>query len=188
MNLTEFARLVTPEERQRRLGQAGRVLWLTGLSGSGKSTIAFNVERSLIEQGKFATVLDGDSVRMGLCQGLDFTPEGRQENLRRVAHVARLLADSGVIVLCAFVSPFGVVRQMVRTIIEPIAFDLVHIDTSLEICEARDSKGLYARARRGEIPDFTGISSPYERPVDAQLTLDGDQSVEAMCQQLLKAI
>ena len=133
MNLTEFTRLVSPEDRARKLGQSGRVLWFTGLSGSGKSTIAFSVERALLNQGRFVTVLDGDSVRMGLCEGLGFTPEGRAENLRRVGHVSRLMAESGLIVLCAFVSPYVAARKMVRTIVEPIPFDIIHLDTPLEL-------------------------------------------------------
>ena len=178
MNLTEFTRLMSPEDRARQLGQSGRVFWFTGLSGSGKSTIAFTVERALIEAGRFVTVLDGDSVRMGLCQGLDFSPEGRSENLRRVAHVARLMADSGLIVLCAFVSPYSAARKMVRTIIDPVPFDIVYVDTPLDLCEARDPKGLYARARRGEITNFTGVSAPYEHPVTPTITLDGRLTVD----------
>ena len=188
MNLTEFTRLVSPQHRAIRLGQTGRVIWLTGLSGSGKSTIAFQAERILIERGVFATVLDGDSVCLGLCEGLGFSTEGRLENLRRVAHVASLMAEAGLIVLCAFISPSGDGRELVRQIVSPQSFDLVYVNTPLETCEARDPKGLYVKARRGEIKDFTGISAPYDAPMEPELDLDGSRSPEDLAQDLIEGL
>lgn len=185
MNLTEFERIVEPAVRAEHLGQTGRVLWLTGLSGSGKSTIAFHAEKALLEEKKFVTVLDGDSVRLGLCQGLGFSQEGRHENLRRVAHVARLMAEAGLIVVCAFVSPSADSRSRVREIVMPNAFDLVYVDTSLSVCEQRDPKGLYRKARRGEVESFTGVSAPYDVPLEPSLTLDGSQAVAVLVDRLL---
>ena len=167
-------------ERQKLRGGAGRVIWFTGLSGSGKSTVAFGVESALLKSGVGATILDADSVRLGLCKGLDFSLEGRSENLRRVAHAAALMADSGLVVLCAFVSPLEAQRALVREIVSPLRFDLVYVDASLELCESRDPKGLYAQARAGHIKDFTGVSSPYETPVAAEVRLDAELSLKRL--------
>ena len=165
--LTPFAERLDAQRREALLGQHGRVVWFTGMSGSGKSTVAHALEDKLLHARLRATVLDGDSVRLGLCAGLDFTNAGRTENLRRVAHVAHLMADAGLIVLCAFVSPLESQRKMVRNIIGAERFSLVYMDASLALCESRDPKGLYQKARAGEIPNFTGVSSPYEVPNDA---------------------
>ena len=166
--LTPYAGRLEAEQRAALLGQKGMVIWFTGLSGSGKSTVAHGLEERLLRRGQRTTVLDGDSVRLGLCEGLDFSAEGRAENLRRVAHVARLMCDAGLIVLCAFVSPLRSQRSRVRSIIGHRRFELVYMNADLDLCEQRDPKGLYVRARRGEISNFTGISSPYEVPTDEE--------------------
>ncbi len=163
-------RLVQRAERETANGHRGGVVWLTGLSGSGKSTIAAAVERRLFEQGVFVRVLDGDNVRSGLNGNLGFSLEDRRENTRRVAEVAKLFAEAGAIVLCSFVSPTRQLRAAVAEILGDDYFE-VFVDTPLEECERRDVKGLYAKARAGEIRDFTGIDSPYETPTAPFLTL-----------------
>ena len=159
-----FDRLLQRTDREQRLGQRGKVLWLTGLSGSGKSTIAQHLERRLHNEGFFAQVLDGDNIRSGINSNLSFSPEDRQENIRRIAEVAKLYLNSGVITLNSFISPTREMRQMARSIVGPDDFVEVFIDTPLEICEERDVKGLYKKARSGEIRGFTGIDAPYEAP------------------------
>lgn len=190
MNRPQLARQqskISREERERLAGQRGRVVWLTGLSGAGKSTLAYALELRLHERGWRSFVLDGDNIRHGLCADLDFSSAGRHENLRRVAEVARLFAESGSICIAAFISPMRADRDMVRRIIEPEHYLEVHVDCPLPICEARDVKGLYRRARSGELADFTGISSPYEPPVRADLVLATDElSVEDCLEQLLE--
>jgi bifunctional enzyme CysN/CysC len=163
---------VTPEARAALKLQRPRVLWLTGLSGSGKSTIANLVEKRLLALGKHSYLLDGDNLRHGLNRDLGFSDADRAENIRRVGEVARLMADAGLIVLTAFISPFRAEREMVRGLMPPGAFVEIFIDTPLEVAEARDVKGLYARARAGLIPEFTGISSPYEPPLAPDLRID----------------
>jgi adenylyl-sulfate kinase len=142
----------------------------------------------LVHRGVFATVLDGDSVRMGLCKGLGFSTEGRVENLRRIAHVASLMAESGLVVLCAFISPSDLGRTLVRQIVTPQTFDLVYVNTALEVCEDRDPKGLYAKARRGEIANFTGVSAPYEAPIEPDLELDGSRLPEQLAHGLIEEL
>ena len=185
LELEEFSRLMTPQQRDAYLGQTGRVIWFTGLSGSGKSTAAFHLEQHLLERGLFVSVLDGDTVRQGLCNDLDFTVEGRAENLRRIGHVARIMAEAGLIVLCAFVSPNEQARGKVREIIAPIPFDIVYVNTSAEICASRDPKGLYKKAKAGIIKNFTGVSAPYEIPDGPDVTLDSSDSVVAWVNKLL---
>ena len=163
-------RLVRRAEREAANGHRGGVVWLTGLSGSGKSTIAAAVERKLFHRGIFAQVLDGDNVRNGLNGNLGFSLEDRRENTRRVAEVAKLFAEAGAIVLCSFVSPTREIREAVATIAGDDYLE-VFIDTPLAECERRDVKGLYAKARAGEIKDFTGIDSPYEAPTDPFLSI-----------------
>lgn len=167
------------EDREKQNGHASTILWFTGLSGSGKSTLAHAVEEELHRRGCRTTVLDGDNVRHGLCGDLGFSENDRTENIRRIGQVARLFVDAGVIVLTAFISPFQVDRQRVRMMVEKDTdFIEVYCDCPLEICEQRDVKGLYQRARKGEIKDFTGISSPYETPENADLVVDtGDRGV-----------
>lgn len=174
-NITEHKSLVGPEERKRIYGHKSCVLWFTGLSGSGKSTIAYQVERDLLDRGVHAYVLDGDNVRHGLNADLGFTDEDRTENIRRIGEVSRLFADAGLIMLTAFISPFRADRDRVRSLMGPGEFFEVYIKCPLELCETRDSKGLYAKARAGEIKEFTGLDSPYEEPPDPELVLDTDK-------------
>jgi bifunctional enzyme CysN/CysC len=174
-------------DRSRRwelLGAKGAVVWLTGLSGSGKSTVAALVERQLVESGRPAVVLDGDNVRHGLCADLGFGEEDRTENVRRVTEVAILFAEAGVVALVPLISPYRAGREAARARVEEggLPFVEVFVDTPLEECERRDPKGLYAKARAGEITGFTGVDDPYEPPLDAELTLtpaDGEPSVAA---------
>jgi bifunctional enzyme CysN/CysC len=164
---------VNRDVRARQKGQQPAIVWFTGLSGSGKSTVANLVEKRLTAEGKHAYILDGDNVRHGLNKDLGFTEEARVENIRRVAEVARLMADAGLIVLVSFISPFRNERRLARDTAGDIRFTEVYVDTPLDVCEARDPKGLYARARRGEIKNFTGIDSPFEVPENADLVLHG---------------
>lgn len=159
--------------RARNKGQTPRIVWFTGLSGSGKSTVANLIEKRLTAEGKHTYILDGDNVRHGLNKDLGFTVGDRVENIRRVAEVARLMADAGLIVLVSFISPFNAERHLAREIAGDIPFSEVFMDTPIEVCEARDPKGLYRRARRGEVKNFTGIDSPFEIPDDADIVLDG---------------
>lgn len=152
--------------------QTPRIIWLTGLSGSGKSTIANMVEKKLLAQGKHSYLLDGDNVRHGLNKDLGFTDADRVENIRRVGETAKLMLDAGLIVITSFISPFRAERDMARTLFDAGEFVEVHVNTSLEVCEQRDPKGLYRKARQGEIKNFTGLDSPYEEPKQAELTLN----------------
>jgi adenylylsulfate kinase len=156
---------VTKRERARLKGQKPCILWFTGLSGSGKSTLANAVESRLFELGKHTYLLDGDNIRLGLNKGLSFSDEDRIENIRRIGEVSKLFVDAGMIVLTAFISPFQKERDAVRALVNKGEFVEVFVDTPLEVCESRDPKGLYQKARKGEIPSFTGISSPYEAPL-----------------------
>jgi bifunctional enzyme CysN/CysC len=171
-NLTPSKSLVTPAERRALLNHAPATLWLTGLSASGKSTIARLLEQRLVADRRLACILDGDNLRHGLNRDLGFTPADRAENLRRAAEVARLLNDAGVIVITAFISPLQPDRDLARSILAPHPFFEIHIDAPLAECESRDPKKLYAKARAGEIPNFTGISAPYEPPVHPDLRID----------------
>lgn len=165
---------VSKSERSFIKKQKPAILWFTGLSGSGKSTIANAVEAKLLELGKHSYLLDGDNIRMGLNKGLGFSDEDRIENIRRIGEVAKLFVDSGTIVLSAFISPFEVDREQVRDLVQEDEFIEIFIDTPLAICESRDPKGLYKKARDGEIPNFTGISSPYEAPENAEIHINND--------------
>ncbi len=158
--------------RARLLGGHGATVWLTGLSGSGKSTVAVVLERRLVEAGRPAYLLDGDNVRHGLNKDLGFTDADRVENIRRVGEVAKLMVDSGLIVIAAFISPFRSERRMVREMLTPGEFIEVHVDTPLAVAEERDVKGLYKKARAGQLANFTGIDSPYEPPELAELRID----------------
>lgn len=161
------------DERERRRGHRGSVLWFTGLSASGKSTIAIQVEKRLFEEGYFSYILDGDNIRHGLNGDLGFKPDDRAENIRRVGEVAKLFAESGAIVLTAFISPYRQDRDRIReTMTRDGDFVEVFVSCPLEVCEARDPKGLYARARQGEIRDFTGIDAPYEEPSAAEVVVE----------------
>lgn len=169
---------VDGQARAENLGHGSRTVWFTGLSGSGKSTLAFAVERELVKRGVAAYVLDGDNIRFGLNRDLGFAPEDRTENIRRIGEVCRLFQDAGFVVLTAFVSPYVADRNAVRSLHPPGAFVEVYVDTPLAICETRDVKGLYAKARAGEIPEFTGISAPYEEPVDPDLRVDTQRPLD----------
>ena len=166
---------VMPAERQKLLGQQPVTLWLTGLSAAGKSTLAFAVERALIDQGRACYVLDGDNVRHGLNRDLGFSAADRAENIRRIAEVARLMNDAGLIVITAFISPCRADRAAARAIIGTDWFREVYVSTSLAVCESRDPKGLYSKARAGKVAEFTGISSPYEPPESPALVIDTAQ-------------
>ena len=177
---------VSSDERASIKEQTPCVLWFTGLSGSGKSTVANAVESKLLELTKHTYLLDGDNVRMGLNKGLTFSDEDRVENIRRIGEVSKLFVDSGLIVLTAFISPFQEDRDMVRELLTEGKFIEVFIDTPLEVCESRDPKGLYKKARNGEIPNFTGISSPYEAPVSPEIHIvNNDKSVEEAAEEVV---
>ncbi len=180
---------VNRQVRAEMKGQTASIVWFTGLSGSGKSTVANLVEKKLAAEGKHAFILDGDNVRHGLNKDLGFTDEARVENVRRVAEVARLMAEAGLIVLVSFISPFRNERRLAREIAGDVQFNEVYVDTPLEVCEARDPKGLYARARRGEIKNFTGIDSPFEAPEHPEFVLHGaTESPERMAEELYETI
>ena len=170
---------VTKVDRQKQNGHKSAVIWFTGLSGSGKSTVSVALEQALFELGKHAYRLDGDNVRHGLNKNLGFSPEDRKENIRRIGEVSKLLVDAGTIAITAFISPYRVDRDDVRNILEDGEFIEVYTQCSVEECEKRDPKGLYAKARSGEIKEFTGISAPYEAPYHPEITINTEQqSVE----------
>lgn len=170
-NIVKHNYRVTKQDRIALLKQTPVVLWFTGLSGSGKSTLADALEQRLMQDGLKTYLLDGDNIRFGLNKNVDFSDEGRKENIRRIGEVAKLFVDAGLVVLTAFVSPFKSDRQSVRELLGPGEFIEVFVDTPLEVCEQRDVKGLYKKARAGEIKDFTGISSPYEAPDNADVVI-----------------
>ena len=173
-------------ERQKLLGQLPLTIWLTGLSAAGKSTLGFLLERELIDAGHPCYVLDGDNVRHGLSRDLGFSDSDRTENIRRIAEVAKLMNDAGLIVITAFISPLRSDREMARTIIGEDQYREVYVSTSIEVCESRDPKGLYKKARAGLVKDFTGISAPYETPLNPALNLDtGVMSQEACLKSLM---
>ena len=171
-NLTWHKPLVTRDDREALLPQKGCVVWLTGLSGSGKSTIARALEKRLLETGHLAYVLDGDNVRHGLNANLGFSPEDRSENIRRIGETAALFADAGLVAITAFISPYRRGRDHARSVAPDGRFVEVHLDVDVDVCEQRDPKNLYKKARAGEISDFTGIDAPYEKPANPELTVD----------------
>ncbi|REK61240.1 MAG: adenylyl-sulfate kinase [Brevibacillus sp.] len=178
---------VTKADRQRQNGHKSCILWFTGLSGAGKSTLANAVDQQLHERGLKSYVLDGDNIRHGLNRGLGFSTADRKENIRRIAEVAKLFVDAGVIVLTAFISPFREDRELARGLVEPDEFVEIYVKCPLEECERRDPKGLYRKARSGEIAEFTGITSPYEEPLSPELIVEsGTQSVEESVQIVLR--
>lgn len=183
---------VTKETRANALNQQPRVLWLTGLSGSGKSTLANLLEKKLHAQQKHTYLLDGDNIRHGLCGDLGFSDKDRVENIRRISEVAKLFVDAGLIVLTAFISPFRADRDYCRGLMAPGEFIEIFVDTPLDVCEARDPKGLYKKARSGEISQFTGIDSAYETPSNAEIVLPyvaeetAEQTAERLYQQLVQ--
>ena len=171
-NIVWHELVIKPSDREKRNGHKGLVLWFTGLSGSGKSTLAVEVERQLFEKGCNTFTLDGDNIRHGLNKNLDFSAEGRVENIRRIGEVAKLFADAGLIVCTAFISPYKQERDSVRRLVGNDRFVEVFVNCSLEECEKRDTKGLYKKAREGKITDFTGVSAPYEAPEEPEITVN----------------
>jgi adenylyl-sulfate kinase len=184
-NIVAASGNVDAATRRATTGHGAVTLWFTGLSGSGKSTVAYAVEAALAARGVNAFVLDGDNVRFGLNADLGFSPPDRAENIRRIGHVSRLMVDAGVVVLSSFVSPYLADRASVRDLHDEGQFHEVFIDTPIEVCEARDVKGLYAKARTGEIGDFTGISAPYEAPASPDLRIDTSQLRLDACVELV---
>ena len=181
------ASTVATEQRRKLLGQQAATIWLTGLSGSGKSTLACALEQRLFSEGRMAFVLDGDNLRHHLNSDLGFTANDRRENIRRAAEVAKLMNDAGLIVIGAFISPLRGDRDVARQIIGPANFIETYVSTPCQVCEERDPKGLYQKARAGLIPEFTGISAPYEVPLEPALTLDTEQlTIEQSCDKLLR--
>lgn len=181
-----FDQMLSRSDKEKLLGQKGVMLWFTGLSGSGKSTVAIALERELQKRGLLCRILDGDNIRSGINKGLGFTAEDRRENIRRIAEVAKLFVDTGIITIAAFISPSNELRRMASDIIGAEDFKEVYISTPLEVCEARDVKGLYAKARRGEIKNFTGISAPFEAPEHPALSIDTSRvSLEDSVKQIL---
>ncbi len=180
-NLFKQETLVSREDRMKSKQQNALVIWFTGLSGSGKSTLALNLNKVLHDNGYYSYLLDGDNVRLGLNADLDFTDSGRKENIRRIAEVAKLFIDAGEIVLTAFVSPFEEDREQAKNIIGAEHFLEVFVNTPLEECEARDVKGLYKKARKGEIKHFTGIDSPYEQPQNPDIEIKTNEKSITEC-------
>ena len=181
-NITWHDGAITKSDRERMLQQKGVVIWFTGLSSSGKSTIARAVEERLFERGHMSYVLDGDNIRHGLNKNLGFSPEDREENIRRIGEVAKLFADAGFVTMTAFISPYRRDRDRNRGLLKKGEFIEVFVKVSLDEAEKRDPKGLYKKARSGEIKEFTGISAPYEEPLDPELTLDTDELSLTECQ------
>ncbi|GMU48634.1 MAG: adenylyl-sulfate kinase [Candidatus Desulfobacillus denitrificans] len=180
---------VSAEERVRKLGQQAATIWLTGLSGSGKSTLAFELERRLLDLGHVAYVLDGDNVRHGLSRDLGFSPEHRTENIRRIAEVAKLFNEAGIVLITAFISPYREDRDMARAIVGTERFVETHLTTDIAVCESRDPKGLYRKAREGNLPGFTGISAPYEAPLFPEIRLDtGALSIVESIDRLIEVV
>ena len=185
-----FDRMLTRRDKEALLGQRGVMVWFTGLSGSGKSTVAIAVERELHRRGLLCRILDGDNIRSGINNNLGFSEADRVENIRRIAEVGKLFVDTGIITLAAFISPTNSLREMAERIIGPEDFKEVYVSTPLAVCEQRDVKGLYAKARRGEIKDFTGVSAPFEAPVRPALAIDTsvlplEESVEKVLELIL---
>ena len=184
-----FDRMLSRSDKEALLGQRGVMLWFTGLSGSGKSTVAIALERELHRRGLLCRILDGDNIRSGINANLGFSADDRKENIRRIAEVAKLFVDTGIITIAAFISPTEELRQMAADIIGPDDFKEIYISTPIEECERRDVKGLYAKARRGEVKHFTGISAPFEAPNHPVLSLDTSKlSLEESVQKLLQLL
>lgn len=180
---------LTRRDREELLSQRAAMIWFTGLSGSGKSTLALEVERRLHSKGLLCRVLDGDNIRSGINKNLGFSVEDRLENIRRIAEVSKLFVDSGIITIAAFISPTDEIRTLARNIIGAPDFIEIFVDTPIEVCESRDIKGLYQKARRGEISDFTGVTSPFEPPKEADLTIDtSTESVEKSVDKIMDLI
>lgn len=181
-----FDQILGKKDKEKLLDQKGIVIWMVGLSGSGKSTLAKSFEKYLYENGKLTQILDGDNLRTGLNADLGFTEEDREENIRRVAEVARLFANCGVITICSFISPTESIREMSRRIIGDDIYHEVFVECPIGVCETRDVKGLYAKARKGEIKNFTGIDAPFENPAAPSLTIDTElKNLEDCLQEMI---
>lgn len=188
-NLFPIKTKVDAFQRQRLLNQKPLLIWFTGLSGSGKSTLAVQLEAELHQRGFKTYLLDGDNIRVGINKDLTFTDEGRVENIRRIGEVAKLMIDAGLVVLSAFISPFATDRKQVKSIVGSENYFEVFVDTPLEVCEQRDVKGLYKKARAGEVKNFTGIDSPYERPTTADILIETEKlSVEESTAKILASV
>ncbi len=188
-NIYPITTKVSKDQRHQQLNQQPNLIWFTGLSGSGKSTLAVQLEAQLFERGFKTYLLDGDNIRSGLNKDLSFTDEGRIENIRRIGEVSKLMLDAGVVVLSAFISPFNSDREQVKQIVGAENYVEIFVDTPIEVCEQRDVKGLYKKARAGEIKNFTGIDSPYEKPINPDVIVPTAQlSVEDSLDLLLKHI
>jgi len=184
-----FDQIVSRQEKEKKLNQKAKVIWFTGLSGSGKTTLASALESDLFRRGFLTQILDGDNIRTGINNNLGFSPEDRMENIRRIAEIAKLLINSGVICICAFVSPTEDVRNTVRSIVGDEDFLEIYVSTPIEVCETRDIKGLYQKARAGIIKEFTGISAPFEIPQNVILSIDtSDKSVDECVNILLNKV
>ncbi len=167
-----FDKMLTRADKEALLGQHGLMVWMTGLSGSGKSTLAIAVERELQQRGILCRILDGDNIRSGINNNLGFSEDDRRENIRRIAEVARLFVDTGIVTIAAFISPSEELRRMAAAIVGEADFFEIYVNTPLSVCEQRDVKGLYAKARRGEIREFTGVSAPFEAPAAPAMQID----------------
>lgn len=187
-NIVRSHSQVTAADRATHLGHKAYTIWFTGLSGSGKSTLAYAVERSLLDRGVAAYVLDGDNIRFGLNRDLGFSAEDRTENIRRIGEVCRLFQDAGLVVLTAFISPYATDRDAVRVLHPEGRFIEVFVDTPLELCESRDVKGLYAKARAGEIPEFSGVSAPYEPPERPEIRVDTTLPLDECVRQIFETL
>ena len=184
-----FNSKITYEQRKKAMMQEPRLIWLTGLSGAGKTTLALRLEQYFFSKGFKVFILDGDNVRNGLCNDLGFSEESRKENLRRVAEVATLMLDAGLIVICAFISPNAEDRMAIKNIVGEQRFIEVYVSCPVEICEERDVKGLYAKARTGIIPNFTGVSAPYDAPVSPDIELrTADETVDESVQKIIQLV
>ena len=184
-----FESKITCEQRKKAMRQEPRLIWLTGLSGSGKTTLALRLEHYFFSKGFKVFMLDGDNVRNGLCSDLGFTEDDRKENLRRVAEVARLMLDAGLIIICAFISPNCEDRLAIKKVVGEDRFVEVYVNCTVEVCEKRDVKGLYAKARKGIIPNFTGVSAPYDPPVLPDIELrTGEETVEESVAKLIQLV
>jgi adenylylsulfate kinase len=180
-----FDQIVSRTEKEKKLNQKAKVIWFTGLSGSGKTTLASALERNLFGKGYLTQILDGDNIRSGINNNLGFSPEDRNENIRRIAEISKLLIHSGVICICAFVSPTEETRKTVRDIVGEEDFLEIFVSTPIEVCESRDTKGLYQKARAGVIKEFTGISAPFEIPENAILSIDTSDKTVEECVEIL---
>ena len=180
---------ISSQQREELLKQKGVILWFTGLSGSGKSTLSLKVEELLYAQNKLVYILDGDNIRHGLNKNLGFSPEDREENIRRISEVAKLFQEVGIIVATAFISPYQKDRDLARSLVPKDRFLEIYVNTPIEICEERDPKGLYKKARSGELKEFTGISAPYEAPVNPEIIVQTDKfSLEECANQIINEL